>query len=120
MNEELQGSMASEAVALLSSPVDGSTDISKDNLRSSRDNLRTSKDNLRGSRDNLEFSSLRGSTDNLLGSIGSKNNHGGSKDNLRCMKSELGSKEGLDPASEDAPGAVEYLFYFIFLYYIFV
>lgn len=113
MNEELQGSMASEAVALLSSPVDGSTDISKDNLRSSRDNLRTSKDN-------LEFSSLRGSTDNLLGSIGSKNNHGGSKDNLRCMKSELGSKEGLDPASEDAPGAVEYLFYSIFLYYIFV
>ena len=104
MNEELQGSMASEAVALLSSPVDGSTDISRDNLRSSRDNLRTSKDNLRGSRDNL--SSLRCSTDNLLGSKGSKNNLGGSKDNLSCVKSELGSKEGLDVASEDTPGGI--------------
>ena len=111
MNEELQGSMASEAVALLSSPVDGSTDISRDNLRSSRDNLRTSKDNLRGSRDNL--SSLRCSTDNLLGSKGSKN-VGGSKDNLSCVKSELSSKEGLDVASEDTPGRI---LIFVILYF---
>ena len=102
MNEELQGSMASEAVALLSSSADQPDfdQRSRDLRRQSRDLIRGSRDNLSGSKDNL-----RGSKDNVSSRInikGSKDNLRGSKDNLRRPSLDLlGASNSVRSRSND-------------------
>ena len=124
VNEELQGSMASDAVAMLSSSAEPSQCNDHD-MRRSRDGLGGSRDGLTGSRDMMIASRdlmvgsrdfmtgsrdlMSGSRDLMSGSrdlmSGSRDHVLGSKDELRSSRDHLSglerSREGLRESRED-------------------
>merc|ERR1712032_59465 len=123
VNEELQGSMASDAVAMLSSSAEPSQCNDHD-MRRSRDGLGGSRDGLTGSRDMMIASRdlMAGSRDFMTGSrdlmsgsrdlmSGSRDLMSGSKDELRSSRDQLSglerSREGLRGSREDMVGSRE-------------
>ena len=116
VNEELQGSMASDAVAMLSSSAEPSQcndhDMrrSRDGLGGSRDGLTGSRDPMLGSRDQMFTSrdlmvtsrdQLFGSRDLMTGSML------GSRDELRGSMNLEGSREGLTGSREEMVTSAE-------------